>query len=766
MPELILRPIYSTWVLVLIGVLLVVSLISIAAIAPRLRRWQVGTLVVLRLLVILLALFAMLRPMLQYADIEKQPAIFTFLVDISRSMNVRDAAGGRSRWESLEETVREVRPSLERLSEDLQIQFGFFDEQSRFVSFDGESFTLPETASGDASAIGAALGDTLREASGKTLAGVVLLTDGRQQALGERDVAPDVYAAQMQQAGTPLYAVAYGSDGAASARDVAVGQLLVNPTVFVRNELVVRADVRVSGFLNRPLPVQLLFENADGEMEEVARAEVTATSDEVVIPVELAHIPEVPGEYKLTVRVEPQDGELVASNNEISTFVTVRKGGVNVLYAFTTPLPEHKFVRWSLASSENIQLDTFQVDPRAARPLEAFPPDAFEPGRYDVYVLADVDNSTFRKEELDRLAELVTKSGAGLLMTGGLHSFGPGSWQRWGVKPRNEQRTRPQDYAGILPVAMEESQNQEFTGPVSIQGMHLQGEQRIVPTRQGQRHYIMLLDNPTENEAAWAALPPLQGANLLGEVSNARLTQILAVNQDNQPMLVVHEVGGGRVMAFAGDTTWRWWMQGHKREHTRFWRQTILWLAKKDQDDESGVWIRLSNRRLRPGERVEITTGAENEAGEALPDAELRAKVILPDGTERPIALGQTGESRQGVFLETELPGDYTVEVEASQNGSPIGTNQARFLVEAIDLELDNPRSDPDLLGRLVTLTGGRRLLPEQLPAVMQELADKGLNNETEIFTRIELWDNWYILLAFCGLLGLEWYLRKRWSLA
>ena len=33
----------------------------------------------------------------------------------------------------------------------------------------------------------------------------------------------------------------------------------------------------------------------------------------------------------MTLRVEPREGELVTTNNEVSTFVTVRAGGINVL---------------------------------------------------------------------------------------------------------------------------------------------------------------------------------------------------------------------------------------------------------------------------------------------------------------------------------------------------------------------------------------------------------------------------------------------------
>ena len=78
--------------------------------------------------------------------------------------------------------------------------------------------------------------------------------------------------------------------------------------------------------------MQLLFESPGGKMEAVAGVKIKAQPDGDEIPIELDTIPQTPGEYKVTLRAEKQPGELITTNNELSTFVTVLKGGVNVLY--------------------------------------------------------------------------------------------------------------------------------------------------------------------------------------------------------------------------------------------------------------------------------------------------------------------------------------------------------------------------------------------------------------------------------------------------
>ena len=71
----------------------------------------------------------------------------------------------------------------------------------------------------------------------------------------------------------PLYTVTFGQAGTSQQRrDVAVTELDVSPTVFVKNELVIRGTVRISGYTNQDVPVQALFETEPGKPPEVIGA--------------------------------------------------------------------------------------------------------------------------------------------------------------------------------------------------------------------------------------------------------------------------------------------------------------------------------------------------------------------------------------------------------------------------------------------------------------------------------------------------------------
>ena len=64
---------------------------------------------------------------------------------------------------------------------------------------------------------------------------------------------------------------------------------------------------------------------------------------------------------------------MVTTNNEMSTFVTVLKGGLNVLYMRGPVRVEQKFIRRSLDPSPDIKVDYVRVDSRRQANASAGP---------------------------------------------------------------------------------------------------------------------------------------------------------------------------------------------------------------------------------------------------------------------------------------------------------------------------------------------------------------------------------------------------------
>ncbi|MEX2187274.1 MAG: hypothetical protein WD875_10785 [Pirellulales bacterium] len=771
-----LSPIFESYAVVIAVGAVLAALTAVSFLVRRLTVRQTAILVALRLLAIALLIVVLLQPTLLVTEQKKQTATLVVLVDTSRSMLVPDGRDGRTRWQQLRRSLDGVWPDFRDLAEELEVKFYGFDAAARELERDGERWKLPESPDGDESAIGTVLDDVLRRESRKRLIGVVLLSDGNQQS-PRQSLPPQDPARRMADLGYPLYTIAFGGDaGAGQSRDVAIKSLVAGPAVYVKNPLAVLAELQIDGFANDEIPLELSW-GQPGNMQVVARRTVKASAASSRVPFEISHTPDAPGEYKLTLRAVPRPGELVTTNNQWSTYITVLQGGLKVLYVEGANRPESVAIRRSLQASEDISVDFLQVNQndgqvRAQWPIDVG--DRFEPQKYDVYIFGDLDAAAFAKAAggatpaagypaLETLRATI-ENRAGFMMLGGTHSYGAGKYQQTPL-------------ADALPLAMDRFDVQNFGEPIRTD-IHLPGPLKMRPTSpRGLQHPVMRLGAGAESAAAWSSLAPLDGANLFNPNKINARAEILAestppVGEDSgKPLLLAWTYGNGRVLAFAGDSMWRWPLQGKGNLHRQFWRQAILWLAQKE-DEGNSVWIRLETRRVGLGKPLRFTAGARQGDGSLLSGATFTATLQSPDGTASPITTIRQDESAAGTIASTDAAGDYQLIVEATKDGSPIGRATARFYVEAQDLELDNATADPTMLDSLAKITepfGGQAIYPEGLAELLAKLKLAPKSLDVEIQTRWTLGgqtnDGAIILAIFVALLGTEWFLRKRWRL-
>jgi len=729
---------------------------------PPARRWTLAT---LRLMVIVLLIAAMLRPTRVYTDIRPQPAAVVVLIDSSRSMTVKDAFGGRTRWEATRAAVEESNPAIAKLlavpGHELKVYT--FDSQARELQLDHQRIVLADIPRGDLSAYGAALQDVLRLEHNSRLLAVVLIGDGALNTAGVTAVLPQAAARSLAQRGTPLYVVPLGQRvGSQQPADVEIETMPDDIRVFVDNEVTISGTVRVWGYVNRDIPLQLLIAKPGTKPEPAAATVIQARRDGDQLRYELRYTPKEPGEYRATVRAAPQAGEKAVENNELSTYITVLPGGIKVLYLEGEPRAEQRFLRRALAASPDIQVTLKWIRPPRSpkdwpvRSIDGAPvADYFAPGKYDVYILGDLSADALNQDDWARLKQTVER-GAGLLMLGGWNTFWPGGYQHTPL-------------VHLVPIEYDEPIDKSVKHRIGEKGdedYRLSGPQRMRPAEPlGSRHYVMQLAPGASNAAAWRALPPLNGGSRFRGVPQGAL--VLAESEAGAPLLTAAEPGG-RVLAFAGDSTWRWPMHGQAEAHRRFWRQAILWLARKDQAARNDLWIHLDSRRFLAGQRIRFTAGARQADGSPLAAAAIQLKLLGPDGRPHAITPRKLGDEFEGEIAQRLPPGQYMIEATATQATPSLAPARARFLVYDRDLEMTNAMADPALLESLAQATkdqGGKAVVPEELPKLFTELAAIPVKTETEVRVRKTLYDNWYVFALVVGAMCTEWFLRKKWRL-
>ncbi len=751
-------PAWPWWLLALVALILVGLTVWTYLGVPRAGR-RIGVVIALRLGALLLACVALARPSLASREDLKVPSTLLILIDSSESMTVQDEFNSQSRWDALRRVLARCEPTLQQLQEEQNVKVHFYRFAEQVGDFDPKG-----KADGKRTDYGEAL-QTLHKRHGgeRHFRGLLLLSDGLDN--GTRYKTSEE-AAKWRASACPLHTFVVGQATTASdRRDVIVTALTPEPSpVRVKNKLIVHGRIDAPGFENTPVKVRLKIND-----KEVAVDQITLKRDKDNEVTLTTQAPDNPGEIKVTLSVDGQIGEATLANNEISTYVTVIKEGLRVLYVDRLRLGEPNAIRAALRDPRINLTMLYRQSEEPLSPAERAALD-FTKQHYDAIILGDVSARRLSGGDtavLQGMHEAVRKKGVGLMTIGGYLSFGNSDWQdvKWADPKTGEERR----FADLFPVELNVSGQDD-------------GDIKLRPTPAGLAYYVMRLsDKPAENGPLWDKLPALKGYTKMGRVkTGAHLMATGADPKADVPLLVSGQFNEGRTLAFAADTTWRWRNLGlpDKAEgiplHERFWRQAVLWLAKHDESSSS-VWVSLDARRLPSGAKLGFSAGARGKEGEPLPNARFEATITDPQGGRTTVPVAREGEDYRGTYWKTDVPGEYHVEVRAFAAGQTQPLEEkatARFLVYQDTTELQRQAADPSFLAKLAATGGGKAYRLEDLPRLLQEMRSQPLASAKP---KTELWPDWRrtqtsgflpaFFLAFVALLSVEWLLRRRWGL-
>ena len=768
MDTLTFQPIVTFWILVVLFVVCGLALL-VGPSFVQLSKPRRTTLLLLRMAVLGLALLASLRPGCVQKVEKNQAAVLLFLIDSTRSMELPHVSDDSTRWGAVNDVVSANAARFKELADKkIEVRFFEFDNQVRALESDEGFVKLPKDPEGGETDIGSAIYQTSLDVRDQRLLGVFLLSDGVQNVL-DPEIELTQAADMLNDMEVALYAVQLGLPGdTGQLADVAITNFAEQQIVNVKNDLTARATLISRGYSNRDISVDLLLINSAGEEKIVKSTIVRPTSAYDESNVELVYRPTEPGEYRIKIRANPMPGELAIRNNELDAFLTVNDKGMRVLFLTGDIGNEQRFLKDSLPATDFIQMDFVPVYPnsRDRWPLTDYEP-FFKDESYDVFVLLDLDatalydRATYTKS-LEALAEAVY-GGKGLLMIGGYHSFGAGNYYDTPL-------------ADVLPIKMGANEGQRFGEDVR-RDLHINTPFKLKPAKD---HFLTRIGDVEAN--VWEKLPPLVGANRFGVKDNA---EVLLVSDDEvkRPIMVSANVGG-RVVAFAGDSTWRWNMprrddatnefKSYKSEYDQFWRQVLLWLAFWDAQNDERVSIELPQRRFQPKARLRFNVDVKTVNGEIVDDATFEAQLVTPDGETIPISINQAGD-RYASELDPESlsqSGLYRVEVKGFRNGAPIGDSNREFIVMDRDKEKSNPVANPEQMKRLANQTkdhGGKALVPDEVPELLDDLIENPPVTKIEIPLKWRFGESFPVaatfLIAFVALLGVEWGLRKMWGM-
>lgn len=788
-------------------------------------RGRRGLLAVTRFLAILCVIVMLFDPVLTVEKEITRRAYVAVLIDDSLSMSFVDrhsdptvqtslarAAGfvgadeplsaaaqqrleSTSRWDLLKAVWQQQRtPFLERLEKTHLVKlYGFSTRLRRDPKLEDE----PAPA-GSHTKLGEAIRDVLDDLKGQAVAGIVVLTDGRNNSGELAPVEAARLAATHGAAGVPIFPVAVGATDV--PKDLDLVQVRAPDVVLTGEQVQIDYTVRHTGFPGETVRVELRRDNETGELLEDAELALRdGTAGERFTQRAQLRVPpfDAEGEYELVLVIPPDPEDVVPANNLKRIRIRVVDGTLKVLYIDGRPRFEYRHLSMALIRDKRINVNCLLADadvgvpqrrsddPRVV-PLTQFPAEGVgkdgRPGLFDFDCVIIGDVAFELKKGLgifpepDRhmalLERYVEEAGGGVIFLAGLDA--------------NPSRFRGTPLETLLPV--------ELLSPerAAAERGNAFSDEPIPPlvTDKGKGHSLLQLHpdprRPTLNDALWDPLNPtrLNGFYWVAPVRGPKLhAEVLlrhpGISESTRPILATMWYGRGRTVYVGTDEIWRWRELQGDRYYYRFFSNLIRYVGhNRLLGDERRYELTLERSTFTLGERVTVRARRWDDNFQKLAGVEeVPIQHETEDGTLETVplqAVPNTPGEFEGSFVASRL-GAHRIWFETDGSGGKPGKAAlVSFDVSVPQRELENPAMDVGTLQGLwdesgasaASARGPDRTAREQFFHLWELNAVAGaIPERTRILSGVDavyrLWDTWLVFFLLLGLLCLEWVVRK-----
>lgn len=260
------------------------------------------------------------------------------------------------------------------------------------------------------------------------------------------------------------------------------------------------------------------------------------------------------------------------------------------------------------------------------------------------------------------------------------------------------------------------------------------------------------------------ALKTFFGNYSLTNGANSIINQKIGTVETDNPILIFTETNGLKSSVFIGDGLWRWKMRDfyeHKNNNlfNELMSKIIQYLTVKS--DKSFFRI-TSPKIVNENEVLELGAEVYNKAYELVNDADVQLTLTNSNKKQYNYTFSKTSNAYK-LNLGFLPPGEYKYEAKV-KIGADLYVKNGSVLVKEIIAEKINTVANHQLLFQLSYRTGGKLFYPKQLDKLLEEILKnqliKPITYSTNLITSIL--DLKWIFFTILLLLGIEWFLRKR----
>lgn len=618
------------------------------------------------------------------------------------------------------------------------------------------------------------LGQTLRQwieaERSQPLAGIVVFSDGQQNAGIDAGAA----IALAREARLPIHAVGLGS--LAQPTNVRISDFVVPQRAYPGDRYTATGYLQAQGLAGKAVLVELTSRpaeaaaQAEGKLE--ASQQVTLGGDGEVLPVKFELTPAETGRRTLRLTVRPPANDRNTADNQQEADVEIVDRKTRVLLFAGGPTREYQFLRNQLRRDKDMVVDVLLqtgvegISQDANEILETFPNDAPTLFAYDAIVAFDPDWRQLSAGQRELVERWVADQSGGLIAIAG-----PVYTDSWTQDPATA------NLRSLYPV--------EFHRRMSLLDDSHYGSREPWPielTRDGlEAEFLWIEDSGPASARAWADFAgvyghysvrgPKPGATVYGWFSDPR-----SAEGTQKPVYMAGQFfGSGRVFYLGSGEMWR------LRANDDAWFERFY--TKLLRHVSQGRLLRGSHRGILLVERDRYLLGGTVDVRAQLSDNRLQPldlprvelAVSLPDSTHQSVPL-LADPSKKGNYrgqFTVRKEGTYLLDLPVPESDEHLSR---RLQVKVPELEREKPQRNDALLSELATKTGGvyyvglkAAVTGDQAGAAVRPLVEV-LRDQTRTITTISrptpLWSNHWMLLALCGVLCLEWLIRRLSKLA
>ncbi|HVX10086.1 MAG TPA: hypothetical protein VHC22_02685 [Pirellulales bacterium] len=640
------------------------------------------------------------------------------------------------------------------------------DEGTTDEPFDWQAALEPQ---GTETRLGQALRQWIEAERSSPLAGIVVFSDGQQNAGVDTGAAISL----AREARIPIYAVGLGS--LTQPTNVRISDFIVPSRAYPGDRYTATGYLQGQGMAGKSVQVELTSRPAEsapnGEGKLEASHQVTLGGDGEVVPVKFELTPEETGRRTLRLTVRPPASDRNPADNQQEADVEIVDRKTRVLLFAGGPTREYQFLRNQLRRDRDMVVDVMLqtgvegISQDAHAILDTFPSDAETLFNYDAIVAFDPDWRQLSAAQQELVERWVADQAGGLIVVAG-----PVYTDSWA------QDASLAKIRGLYPV--------EFHRRLSLLDDSHYGAREPWPiefTRDGlEAEFLWIEDSGPSSSRAWSEFPgvyghysvrgPKPGATVYGWFSDPR-----SAEGTQKPVYLAGQFfGSGRVFYLGSGEMWR------LRAGDDAWFERLY--TKLVRHVSQGRLLRGSHRGVLLVERDRYLLGSTVDVRAQLSDNRLQPlelprvelDVALPDSTHQTVQL-LADPSKKGTYrgqFTVRKEGTYLIELPIAESEERLAR---RIQVKVPELEREKPQRNDALLSELAQKTGGVYYvgLPAALvgdassssPPLVDVLRDQS-RTITTISRPTPLWSNAWTLAALCGVLCLEWLIRRLAKLA